>query len=756
MPKTKYFIYFILSVMVILSLLNSALHLHFTEDIHQTINFIFVIFGCGLFLPTRLFYLISAFVISLIWLLLIQQSPNLLNMHWHYSYALFTSILLAYIVLVIRLNSYVKIQGLFLRNQAILKAIPDMMFVLDKDGVCLQMEVGDAIPDTHLSGGFIGKNIYEIESQSGQGLQSLISQEIVHLHYTENNLFEDANLSSFEYQLELDKETYNFEARCALLGDDTVLAIVRDVTSKKSIEKELVRQKNIALKKSQTKSLFISNMSHEIRTPLNAVLGLTEILLDTKLRQEQKKYLKIIQNSGENLLHLINDVLDFSKIEAGELVTERSELNLLSIVDEVMQIFAPAAHSKNIFLRKEMSPELNPEMIGDAYRIKQILSNLISNAIKFTDLGGVTLSVTEAPSKQRSKNLRIHFSVEDSGKGISKADQKLIFSQYIQTNQSFVKNREGTGLGLSICKMLVQKMGGGIGVKSSLEKKPNGSGGWGGSIFWFWLPLKPVKREARHERVLFRQFRAVLIDDSYRVDPFLLSILEELGLAPKRIQEVSGLDLSRKDILFFINTSFSNADAFQLVKEWKQKYPALLVVMYSPLKMRGDRERSKRSKANLYLPLPVSKQMLQEAIQQLLRHNMKPLKKRAKKTKLNKSQGRVLVVEDDHTNQLLMKTMLEKRGVHVSLASNGEEAVRIVELEKHDLIFMDITMPAMDGYETTKEIRKKKIKTPIIACTAHAFDQDRNRSSQAGMNDFVSKPYRNKDILRVLNRWITH
>ena len=148
--------------------------------------------------------------------------------------------------------------------------------------------------------------------------------------------------------------------------------------------------------------------------------------------------------------------------------------------------------------------------------------------------------------------------------------------------------------------------------------------------------------------------------------------------------------------------------------------------------------------------------MLEEAIQQLLRHNMKPLQKRAKKTKLNKSQGRVLVVEDDHTNQLLMKTMLEKRGVHVSLASNGEEAVRIVELEKHDLIFMDITMPAMDGYETTKEIRKKKIKTPIIACTAHAFDQDRNRSSQAGMNDFVSKPYRNKDILRVLNRWITH
>ena len=469
-PKTKYFIYFILSVMVILSLLNSALHLHFTEDIHQTIHFIFVIFGCGLFLPTRLFYLISAFVISLIWLFLIQQSPDLLNMHWHYSYALFTSILLAYIVLVIRLNSYVKIQGLFLRNQAILRAIPDMMFVLDKDGVCLQMEVGDEMPDTHLSGGFIGKNIYEIESQSGQGLQSLISQEIVHLHYTENNLFEDANLSSFEYQLELDKETYNFEARCALLGDDTVLAIVRDVTSKKAIEKELVRQKNIALKKSQTKSIFISNMSHEIRTPLNAVLGLTEILLDTKLRQDQKKYLKIIQNSGENLLHLINDVLDFSKIEAGELVTERSELNLISIVDEVMQIFEPAAQSKNIFLRKEINPALNPDMIGDAYRIKQILSNLISNAIKFTDSGGVTLSVTEARPKQKSKSVCIHFSVEDSGKGISKADQKLIFSQYIQTNQSFVKNREGTGLGLSICKMLVQKMGGGIGVKSSLGK----------------------------------------------------------------------------------------------------------------------------------------------------------------------------------------------------------------------------------------------------------------------------------------------
>ena len=688
-------------------------------------------------------------------------------------------------------KSVLKAKSLYAIKQATMDAIPDLMFTLSKKGICLEMQTKKQRNSKNSSVEFIGQNIYEFEPKTGQDFVSILSQRIIHVRYTENQLFSKHNVASFNYQLELNRIKHDFEARCVLLKNENILAIIRDITDKKNLERELVQERNRAMKQSKIKSQFIANMSHEIRTPLNAVLGLTSVVLNTKLTQEQEKYLKIIQTSGDNLLHLINDILDFSKIEAGELTIEKYEFSIHEIVEEIINLHISQAKQKDISIKFQISNTVVGKFMGDAYRIKQILSNLVSNAIKFTDQGEVFIKVEEAnqnTNKTIKKNIK--FIVQDTGKGIPNKKQKAIFMQYIQSESQFNQKAVGTGLGLAICKRLVDAMKGKIGVYSAsttlnLSKKSASTTSdkpekIGGSVFWFVLPIEPARNKEITETLKipkFKHHKAAIIDDHYNYPGIhgLVPVLKKIGLRTKQYKDASGIHYTEKNLIIFINSGLSSFDAFKLAKDIKKNHSKIPVVFYSPVELIGDREYAKSIKIDLYLKLPVSEQDVKEGLLNITAkyfsnskkteqiHHTRFIKEKESKNKnyflkaklKTKGKPKILVVEDNEVNQLLIEKLLYEKGVYVSLASEGEEAIQLIDKgEQFDLIFMDITMPSMDGYKVTKEIRKRKVKVPIIAFTAHAFERDKHQSNLVGMNDFLSKPFKSEDISRILDKWV--
>ncbi len=552
-----------------------------------------------------------------------------------------------------------------------------------------------------------------------------------------------------------------------------LVILISDITHIKELEARQRKAREEAEAATRGKSEILANTSHEIRTPIHTIIGMSDLMAETALDEEQQEYSSQIQFAASVLLSLVNDILDISKIEAGKIEIESTEFDLHQLLEAIINLETLEVHRKGLELAYRIDPSVPQYVIGDPFRIRQIITNLISNARKFTSRGQIILR-TSCKGERGGRHILL-FEVVDSGIGITREQQAKLFSAFQQADSSTTRKYGGTGLGLFISRNLVTMMGGTMGLTST-----EGSG----SCFFFELDLKKSDREIALSSVgddFYRGVSVLLVDDNEEIRGITREYLQGWGC---RVTEATNgedaLELLRAgggqdsyDVCI-VDQAMRKMDGWQMASEvradGKLKAPPLIL---TPLKGKGSDEAKMKLLGwfDDYLTKPISRKDLLEKLYQVLNHphgegdgpaelipELEPVEDEGLKFELASSDwiGKdILVVEDHLVNQQLFRTILERLSCLVRCVENGQLAVESVKKSRPDLIFMDCQMPVMNGYEATEKIRELGYDVPIVAVTASAITNERERCESCGMNDLITKPFKKGDIMAVLYRYFS-
>ncbi|AGT43019.1 response regulator [Treponema pedis] len=592
---------------------------------------------------------------------------------------------------------------------------------------------------------------------------------------------------SFEIEFESpanSNEKLNLKIDAVEQEDGNFFVTVDDITKQKVKEKFLINEKHDVENANKMRSLFLATVSHEIRTPIQTIIGMMELIDGTNLDEEQREYTRQVNFSAEVLLALVNDVLDFSKLESGNMSIESITFNLPDSIEQTVDLIAMEANKKGLEVLIDIDTELPEFIIGDPHRLRQVLLNFAKNAVKFTEHGSILVSVrqiheTVQSDDGESKKSFILCEVADTGIGVSDEQKDKIFNSFYQGNAAINRKYGGTGLGLAISKNIVTMMKGEIGLRDNFQE---------GSVFWFKIPLVPSIKKAPQENILLdKTTRFLIVDDNLHTRSVIKRMLSKFGFGDISMvssgkQAIEIMQAAQKNgspfEIVFIDMIMPEMDGWRLGAEIHNDAAlkdSKLYLMIPEGSLGGDAKMKLLEWFEGYLYKPLKRRLVFNLLNDIYRkshdvltandiHELEPLEEgasasfRADDDNLNapkklKQNFKILVVDDHTVNLNLLKILLEKSGYDVTTAENGQEAINMASKTEFDIIFMDIQMPILNGYEATQILRQSGYSLPIVACTAGSQEDERKLCLSMGMDDIIAKPFNKQQLLDMVERY---